>query len=549
MLNICAEILRPSNAGRARSPIAFCARLSPDCNGLSKSTRASNETMGGIVDAARVMYDELGFDTLPVIGGGKKPIARAWQSRLPYRLWQNAPETANIGIRGGGLASVAFIDCDEVRTFENVTNWLAGLGYRNDFYPVVQTASGEGRHVYITLAGALSGDARDLSNDIGGGEFRYGAGAFVVAPPSFVNDGGKYSLISGDYSMRPLLEVKDVLPILGNRETVTERKPTIPRRAIAMLKGKEDKPYSSRSHFDESLIASLINAGHSLESVLELFESNETSGKYHELKRTKGNKTALHYLRQSYSKAEQWTRSHEGRARRVAKSAIAWAEFRAWQGRTGAVDQLIYLAHANIAHRAGRLIYAVSCRDLAELAGISHMTATRATWRLCKSGLLVPDKKAVADSANVFQLGNLDITLHSPRTPFVRKCNTMSSHDVFRYSGLGKSAGQVWQALQQSPANIDELAEHTGRHIITIERAIDRMSKLADPLTGEYLPMVASDDGITYHPLPVDLDRIAHAVGTAGAGERQRKEHAKQRRNHARDLERGRDKQANHKQR
>ena len=66
------------------------------------------------------------------------------------------------------------------------------------------------------------------------------------------------------------------------------------------------------------------------------------------------------------------------------------------------------------------------------------------------------------------------------------------------------------------------------------------MAKLADPLTGEYLPMVASDDGEIYHPLPIDLDRIAHAVGTAGKGERQKRDHAIERRYHARELERGR---------
>lgn len=486
-----------------------------------------------------MMYDELGFDTLPVIGGGKYPIVRAWQSRLPYRLWQNAPERTNIGIRGGGIASVAFIDCDEARTFENVTNWLAGLGYWNDSYPVVQTASGEGRHVYITLAGALSGDARDLSNEIGGGEFRYGAGAFVVAPPSFVNESGKYSLMSGDFSIRPTLEVKDILPILGNRETVTERKPTLSRKAVALLHGRNIENYKSHSEAEQSLIASMVNAGFSFREVLDLFNRHPCAGKYTELK-SKNARNAERWLLKSYNEAAQWAKTHESKARQIAKSAIAWAESKAWQGRTGAVDQIIYLAHANIAYRAGRLIYAASCRDLAELAGISHVTATRATWRLCKSGLLVPDKKAVADSANVFQLGNLDIALHSPSTSNVRKCNTMSNHDVFRHRGLGKSAGQVWQALQQSPASIDELAERTGRHIKTIERAIDRMSKLADPLTGEYLPMIASDNGATYHPLPVDLDRIAHAVGTAGAGERQRKEHAKERRLHARSLERGR---------
>lgn len=495
--------------------------------------------MGGIVDTARVMYDELGFDTLPVIGGGKKPIARAWQNRLPYRLWQNAPESANIGIRGGGLASVAFIDCDEARTFENVTNWLAGLGIRGDSYPVVQTASGEGRHVYITLTGALSGDARDLSHEIGGGEFRYGAGAFVVAPPSAINDGGKYSLISGDYSLRPTLEVKDVLPILGNREIVTERKPTLSRKAVALLHGRNIENYKSHSEAEQSLIASMVNAGFSFVEVLDLFNRHPCAGKYAELK-SRNARNAERWLLKSYTEADKWAKTHESRARRVAKSAIAWAESRAWQGRTGAVDQLIYLAHANIAHRAGRLTYAASCRDLAELAGIGKTTATRATWRLCNTGLLVPDKKAVADSANVYQLGNLDIVEHSLSTSIVRKCPTMSKHDVFRFSGLGKSAGQIWQALQERPASIDELAERTGRHIKTIERAIDRMAKLADPLTGEYLPMVASDDGEIYHPLPIDLDRIAHAVGTAGAGERQRKEHAIQRRNHARDLERGR---------
>jgi hypothetical protein len=501
--------------------------------------------MGGNVDSARMMYDELGFDTLPVNGGGKNPYARAWQKRLPYRLWQNAPQNANIGIRGGGLANVAFIDCDEPQTFKNVTDWLAGLGIRGDSYPVIQTASDEGRHVYISLAGALSGDARDLSQEIGGGEFRYGAGAFVVAPPSLISDGGGYSLVSGDYSIRPELAVKDILPILGNRETVTERKPTLSRKALALLHGKNIDSYSSRSEAEQSLIASMVNAGFTFGEVLALFNRHPCAGKYAELK-TKNSKNAERWLSKSFYKAAQWVTTHESKARQVAKSAIAWAESTAWKGRTGAVDQLIYLAHANIAYRAGRLTFAASCRDLAELAGIGKTTATRATWRLCDSGLLVPDKKAVADSANIYQLSDLDKMGHSLSTSFVRKCPTMSNHDVFRFGGLGKSAGQVWQVLQEHPASIDELAEVTGRHKKTIERVIDRMSKLADPLTGESLPMVASDDGKIYHPLPVDLDRVAHAVGTAGTGERQRKEHAKERRLHARSLERGR--QASRKQ-
>lgn len=496
-----------------------------------------------MVDAARVMYDELGFDTLPLIPGKKKAYPRAWQKRPVNRLWQNAPEGANIGIRAGGEAQVAIIDCDEKNrpgTFENVTNYLAGFGYEVGSYPLVQTASQIGRHIYITFAGGLSGNARDLAPEVGAGEFRFDAGAYVAAPPSQVEGAGRYRLISGDFRYRPALTVKDILPILGNQENIPERKPIIPRRAVALLHGKTVENFSSRSHFDESLIASLINAGHTFESVLELFENNDTSGKYHELKREKGNKSALHYLSKSYANAQKWTQAHESKARRLAIAAITWAESRAWQGRTGAVDRLIYLAHAEIAYRAGRLTYAAACRDLAEWAGIGFKTATRATWRLCDSGLLVPDKKAVGDSANVYQLGSLDIVTHSPSSSYVRKCVTMSAHDVFRFRGLGKSAGEVWQALQERPATVDELVEITGRHEKTIRRVLGLMAKLTDPLTGEYLPMVASDDGEIYRPLPVDLDRIAHAIGTAGAGDRQRKEHARDRRLHSRGLERGR---------
>ncbi len=493
--------------------------------------------MGGMVDAARVMFDELGFDTLPLTPQSKRPYARAWQSRLPYRLWQNAPENANIGIRGGGLASVAFIDCDESQTFERVTNYLAGLGIRGDSYPVIQTASGTGRHVYITLTGALSGDARDLSQEVGAGEFRYGAGAFVVSPPSVTNEGG-YTLISGNYSIRPTLAVKDLLPLLGDREIANQSKPTLSRKALALLHGRNIENYKSRSEAEQSLIASMVNAGFQFGDVLDHFNRYPCAGKYAELK-SKNARNAERWLLKSFNEAEQWAKTHESKARQIAKSAIAWAESRAWQGRTGAIDQLVYLAHAEIAYRAGRLTYGAGRRDLAELTGINQITATNATKRLIKSGLIIFDMPHSVDCATLYRLGGLDKLNHSLSTSIVRKWLSLS-HDVFRHGGLGKSAGQVWQILQERPASIDELAESTGRHVKTIERAIDRMSKLADPLTGEYLPMVASDDGEIYHSLPVDLDRIAHAVGTAGAGERQRKEHAEERRYHARELERGR---------
>lgn len=497
--------------------------------------------MGSDIDLARQQYDNLGFDTLPVISGGKKPYPSEWQKRLPYRLWQNIPQGMNIGIRGGGLADVAFIDCDEYQSFEAVSNYLAGLGFRGDSYPIVQTASGEGRHIYITLAGMLSGEARNLSNKIGKGEFRYGAGAMVVAPPSVIKDGSHYQLISGDFSTRPVLEVKDLLPLLGNREIVDESKPALSRKARALLHGNQDviATYSSRSEAEQALIASMVNVRLTFGEVLDFFNRNPCAGKYAEFK-AKNPKNAERWLMNSYQEAEKWAKQNESKARKLTKFAIEWAENKAWEGRTGAVDQLIYLAHATIAHKAGRLNYAAACRDLADMAGVGRTTASRSTWRLCKSGLLVPDKSAIADNAKTYQLGNLDKVGHSLRASFVRKCPTLSDHDAFRYKGLGKSAGQIYAILQSNPASVEELVEGTGRHIKTIKRNLERMARLTDPLTGEYLPMVSSDDGKFFHLMPIDLNRIAHAVGTAGKGRTQRKEHARERRLHRRSLDNGR---------
>ncbi len=418
-----------------------------------------------------------------------------------------------------------------------MTNYLTGLGCRGDSYPLVKTPRGVGRHIYITLADVLSGDARNLSKEIGEGEFRYGSGSFVAAPPSIIVDGG-YQLISGDFQFRPMLEIKDILPILGNRETAIERKLTLSRKALAVLHGKGIDTFSSRSEAEQSLLASMVNAGYLFGEVLDLFNRYPCAGKYADLK-TRNAKNAERWLSKSYNEAVQWTKTHESKARQLAKAAITWAESKAWQGRTGTVDRLIYLAHANIAYKAGRLNYAAACRDLAEIAGVTSGTATNSTRRLCNVGLITLETKHIADSANIYKLGHLDIVNHSLSTSIVRKWLSLS-HDAFRYGGLGKSTGEVYVALQTSPASIDELVEITGRHTKTIERALDRMSQLVDPLTGEYLPMVVSDDGETYHPLPVDLDRISHAVGTAGRGDQQKRDHAKERRNHARSLEYGR---------
>jgi hypothetical protein len=497
------------------------------------------------IRAARDEFEGLGFDTLPLRPGSKDAFSRRWQSSDTSRLWRRAPQDANIGLRAGGDASIAFLDCDEDKrpgTFNTAVSWLAGLGYLPGDYPVVQTASLIGRQVYVAFLGGLPGNYRNLANDFGAGEFRYGAGAYVAAPPSQVGD-SIYTLLSGDYRQLPKVALADVLTILGNKDLTPvpgDKSPSIPRRAMALLNGKHVENFKSRSEAEQSLITSLINAGHDFASVLALFMRYPCAGKFSEL-RVESEKKAESWLRHSYDEAVRWTSTHESIARQTAAAMLEQAESISWPGRTGAVDQAIFIAHCHIAYRAGRSVWAAACRDLGELAGVTHSTAAAATRRLIDTNLLALNTPFIADSAALYQFGGQSLTL--PNYFYVRKCQGLSNHDAFRKgkgkAGLGKSAALVWQALQGGPATEKELAQMTGRSPKTVKRALLKMANLVDTVTGELIPMVEKNGGQWHALADVNLDHVAQVVGTAGAGERQRKRHRQERRAHRRALDFG----------
>jgi predicted transcriptional regulator len=512
--------------------------------------------------AAAGEFSLLGFDTLPLLPGSKKPACRAWQTLGSELLWQSAPANSNLGLRAGGANRAAFLDCDtknQPETFERAQGWLATLGYLPGDYPVIQTLSG-GKHIYLAFTGALPGAYRNLSPDFGAGEFRFGIGAYVVAPPSEVG-GVTYSLLDGDYRQLPRVSLTDVLPLLQNQSLTPEgakagkEKPHISRLAGALLFGKIPEKYRSRSEAEEALVASLINTGHDFDSILALFMSNPCAGKFSEL-RKKSESRAIAWLKRSYDEAIGWTSSHESPARQAVLAAIQWAENTPWPGRTGAIDRLVFLAHAQLAYRAYSLTYAASCRDLAERARVSSVTATNSTRRLIGSGLLSMDTPSTRGTyatlynlqppkditASISAIPEVDIPLHLLSTPCEEVLSFVHFSDLFRWGGLSKSAGEIWQALSRNDSlSVKELAAQSGRSEKTIKRALNRMSSLADTTTGELLSMVERQPGGKWRAVEgVNLRLISEVLGTAGASERQRAKHKAERKARRQALELGR---------
>lgn len=368
-------------------------------------------------------YAEMGFDTLPLDPGAKGTKLRDWQFRSPEEMWENAPKDANLGLRAGGRAELAFIDCDDKErpgTLVNVQNWLDGLGYPNGSYPLVRTASGLGGHIYIQFGKGLPKHTRDISERFGSGEFRYGPGAYVVAPPSVV-DSSRYELLQGDLLHRPFLTVKDILPLLKTQNLSTERQMIsdatpnrIPRRTLALLNGVGTDDYDSRSQAEQAILTGLVNKGFSFNEVSRLFKRYPCAGKFQE-KYDNSQTDALDWLRRSYDNAVLFASGNESKPRQLAKSAMEWANHRPWKGKTGQYDKMVYIAHASIAYQAGRYEYAVSTRTLAEMTGLSPEACSSATERLCEAGMIALVKEWSASLSNTYRLESQSLTLPSPQ--------------------------------------------------------------------------------------------------------------------------------------
>jgi hypothetical protein len=163
---------------------------------------------------------DLGYCPIPLLPGEKVCKVPDWQTKNPDDLWIAVNSNVTIGLRCGGSNKLVVIDCDEKNqpgTVDNVLRILHAIGIEPNSYPFISTASGIGRHIYLSLQDELpEGSKKKLDDSIGSGDIRYGTGAYVVAPYSNVN-GNEYKLISGDLRELPRIGITDLKLLLGDK--------------------------------------------------------------------------------------------------------------------------------------------------------------------------------------------------------------------------------------------------------------------------------------------------------------------------------------------
>jgi hypothetical protein len=498
------------------------------------------------IQAARKWYFENGYDPIPL--REKIPVSKGWQQKPTFIQWRHAKPDANIGLRSG--YQKAFIDLDDKNrpgTSETFFRWLYGKGYQTGSYPVVETPSG-GHHVYVKFTGKMIDSKRNLLPGIGAGEFRYGPGAYVAAFPSVLTGGGAYRLIRGDIAQLPELDLQDVSTLINVNEIITKKpEPKMSRLATLIANGKKPDRYTTDSEAEAALVLSLINSGNSYEYIKHVFNCFPCLGHFRNKHAAKGIQEAERWLYMTYQNALAFSQG-ESPVRRMIAQFIEQAVSASW---SNANRKKVFIAHLEIAHRAGRLEYSASSRDLALMAKVYRDTAMSQTARLIDANFLAVKTAGSVTSATIYKLGDGKL----PPLPKNTKCEEvvehsrpaerLSSHDAFRNGGgkyakgrLGRRAGEVYELIFNNPLTVTEIAKQTGADVKTVKAALQKMHKFIDYRTGEIIEMVSHEGRVWYSNL-VDLDLIAGFIGTLGATGKQRMNYEKERRDHIRMLELG----------
>jgi transposase len=498
-----------------------------------------------IAASDREWFIESGYDPIPLKYRTKEPQASNWQKKPLFLQWENAESWANIGLRAGN--GVAFIDCDnktDPNTFDNITRWLAGLGYDSWNMPIVQTASGVGRHIYINLKGPLLGHYRRFINDIGTGELRYGYASFVATFPSLVDD-GQYKLIQGDIANRPTLETKDLLGTLipMKDDTTTEKKhPTMSGLALAIAKGEKLAKYKTDSEAEFALVLSLIDSRFNYQEIKSIFDSYPCQGHY---KDKHVGKDRERWLYMTYQNALAYSEK-ESPVRQKIKTYLDLARNMSW---SNVNDKNIYLAHLDNAFKAGKYEYGLSVRAVSLYAGVTLDTVTKGTERVLQTGLIEKIRPGKGITATVYRL-NMDKIGQFLTEEVLRDCtdlsmlkgytkvDNLSQHDAFVNGKhrLGRRAGDIYELLFVEPLTVKEIAKKTGAHKKTIKRAIDKLRRVVDRKTGEIIELVTLE-GDKWHSNIVDLELVSAIQNTYGYHGKKEEEYNQDRKEYAKNME------------
>ena len=519
-------------------------------------------------------YIERGFSVLPLHnplkGGhcsclradcgaiGKHPrtphgVKDATRDRAALQMWFDAFADPNIGIATGTRSGFFALDIDPRSGGRESLDALVSQYGKLPDTPEVITGGG-GTHLYFKQPGFAF-----KNTTIAPGVEIKTDGKYIAAPNSLHASGQRYTFDAlASLQNTPIHEAPDwLLHLLSAATPDTDRAAYaladtprgFPRVAWHILKGTSNRAYLDKrgqpdqSAAEQAAITAFVNAGWNFAQVRGAFEKYaHAETHYKKIQKTRGQREADRWLQFSFDRAVSFAQANQTpeytAALEAAHTRRVWALETPFEGRGGATQFKVILAHCAIVEKCGRNPYAASERDIADAANVTRRAAHNASRALVKRGALkvvqAYDKGAPSMATRWELLPVLPLLDCREKVPLPHACLSWewypyATHDAFR--GLG-SVAQVFTLLQDAPQTIAELVTASGRNRGTVWRALKSLEAAkAIKRTGSQWRAVTG--------AAMAIDRIADNRGKRGARAKQKHKHEAQRDAHRAKLKAG----------
>lgn len=510
-------------------------------------------------------YAADGLSLISVLPGRKDPALDEWktfQFEAPSDRQRNAMFSApglNIAVVCGSVSgNYMEIDAETPQSFDLQYELLHRAGLTGT--RIVRGPSGGGHFAFrlpypVRTRGKVA-DVEILSE-----------GRISLLPPSIAaskTDGALYPYQFANQAQILSVESVDQFHWLNLEPASLQTQfRAFPRKAQRLLKGEWNRQrYASRSEVEQAIIASLVGAAFSFESIVSAFRRYPAAGKFASINQADSH-AALEWLRLSWNKARDFC-ANTSPARNNALELFNYAQSIPWRTRTGSSMRAVFIAHCGLSYRSGRRTYHASVRDVAELSGCDKSTASAATRRLCASNALRLVQRNAYTFACKYELplfADIDTSTFTKEKKYQKEkiecgfqSNTLKPADpenrrifghsinqvcvgvsavpsfltpeAFRRRGLGLTSFEVLQALHAGPLSAPQIAAVTGRHVQTVRAALVYKLKPRGLVakTGKLWRGRALED--------IDLDELARKVSIKGAAAAQKDRHKADRLRH-----------------
>lgn len=478
----------------------------------------------------RERYEKAGVKTIPLPPNRKKRPLRGYETMPSSKQWRKFDTStgANIAILPTGKLVV--IDVESQAVFRTVLKGLASKGVDTDTLPVVKSASGIGRHIYIKSSGKphTNDHYALLKSGLGGvkkpGELRYGPRAYCMAPASVVS-GNRYDFVQGqpEWIRRvPVLDPQDLAWLTPDPDEFSKLSETpirllrrpLPREAenlfsilntsksLTLVKFKtgeligkwrgatkgEAIPltngtvgncevfrwYDSRSEAEQAIVTYAVLAGWEFEEILAEFTRRRPPHF------TEHNKPAW-YLRLSYEKAIGHVASDP--IRQEIADAYQVAALSPWPGRGGELERFTLLALLTICWQFGSWQIHASQRDLALLSGATQRAIGNALKRLEEDEYIEQARDWVWTGTKAkgaeYRVSKKKILSHkSPLETYggvphaYNLAKKIGLHPIWCKKGLGRTAGHIYDLIVAETDARGDLVEASGKSVPTVRKAL-----------------------------------------------------------------------------